>query len=96
MRNDGFAEIVALRLVAGMRLEECHLFFCFRAFGDNALLQTFSHGDYRTNDRGVVRVCGDVAHEGLVDLQGIDRKLFQVAQTGISSAEVIHREAHPD
>ena len=94
MRNDGFAEIVALRLVAGMRLEECYLSFCFRAFGDNALPQAFSHGDHRADDRGVVRVCGDVTYEGLVDLQGIDRKLFQVAQTGIPSAEVIYRKAY--
>ena len=96
MRNDGFAELVALCLVAAMCLKECYLSFCFRAFGDNALPQAFSHGDHRADDRAVVRVCGDVTYEGLVDLQGIDRKLFQVAQTGIPSAKVIYREAHPD
>src|SRR6202521_160938 len=96
MRNYGFAEIVALCLVAAMCLKECYLSFCFHAFGDNALPETLSHGDHRTNDCGVVRVCVDVTYEGLVDLQGIDRKLFQVAQTGIPSAEVIYREAHSD
>ena len=38
---------------------------------------------------------GDLTDERLVDFQGIDRKLSQIAQAGVSRAEVIDCHLHP-
>ena len=38
---------------------------------------------------------GDLADERLVDLEGIDGKLSQIAQAGVTRAEIIDRHLHP-
>ena len=94
--GDRSAEIEALCLVAAVCLKKSYLVFRFHALSDHTFLETFGHGDDRADDCRIVCIGGDVAHEGSVNLQGIDRKLFQVAQTGIPGTEIIHRETHPN
>ena len=49
------------------------------------------------DDGGVVGVVGDAVHEGLVDLQGVDRQQgTQLAQRGVAHAEVVDRKAHAE
>ena len=51
--------------------------------------QRYDRGDQR---RDVGRV-GDALHEGLVDLERVDRQLGQEAQRGIAGAEIVDRDA---
>jgi hypothetical protein len=57
-------------------------------------MQALPHADHRGDDTGVVRIRREIAHERLVDLQGVDRKALQIAQARIPGPEVIERELH--
>jgi hypothetical protein len=56
--------------------EKCVLLRRFHTLRDNVLIETFAYADHGTNDDGVIWVANHIAHERLVNLQGIDRKLF--------------------
>src|SRR5678815_1883424 len=86
------AEIVALALIAMLSQKKCALLRCFHALRDDAQLEAFAHVDYGADNGGIVRAAGNSAHERLVDLQGINRKLPQIAEAGIARAKVIDRE----
>ena len=49
--------------------------------------------DDGADDGLVFRVIGDIAHEGLVDLQFVDLESLEVTQRGIAGAEVVYRHA---
>ena len=51
-----------------------------------------SHGDDRRDDRQVVGVAGNVAHERLVDLELVDRESLEVRKRRIARAEIVERE----
>ena len=66
------------------------------------ILDTFGHYlqpevvpeiDRGANDRGAVPVRRHVQDEGLVDLDLLHRKAFQVGQRGVAGAKVIDRDA---
>ena len=40
-------------------------------------------------DLGVVAIGQDIVHETLVDLERVDRHAFQLAQVGMSGAEIV-------
>ena len=86
------AEIVALAFIAMLSQKKCTLPRCFHALRDDAQLEAFAHVDNGADNGGIVRAAGNPAHERLVDLQGINRKLPQIAEAGIARAEVIDRE----
>src|SRR5580692_5532312 len=85
----GIAEQASLGIVAAMLAQEFQLLARFHAFRDHLEIETLSHVDDGADDRGVVRVHGDIADERLVDLQGTDRKLLQCRQRGIPRAEIV-------
>src|SRR5512143_2979499 len=72
----GVTEQMALCIVAAVLAEEIELRFGFHAFRDHLELQAVRHLNDRVDDRGIVAVDGHVAHERLVDLQRVDRKLL--------------------
>src|SRR6185503_9226026 len=46
-------------------------------------------------DRGVVRHTHEVAHESAVDLEGVYRKVLEVAQGRVAGAEIVDGEVDP-
>ena len=78
-----------------VRLKECQLFMCFHALGNDPQVQTSAHADHRGHDGRLVRSGGDLTDERLVDLEGIDREPPQIAQAGVTRAEIIDRQLHP-
>src|SRR5580700_10684259 len=85
----GRLKVISLGLVAFMSLEECQFIFGFHAFRDHPQVQGATHTDDRRHDGGVVRSRSDLANEGLVDLQGIDRKLSKITEAGIAGTEIV-------
>ena len=79
-----------------VREQERRLLGRFDAFGDDVAAQALAHADHRAHDGGVVRVCGDLVQERLVDFEHVDRKMAQVTETRVTGAEVVDRQAHAD
>src|SRR5271168_3037070 len=72
-----------------MGFEEYHLFERFHAFSNDSKFEAAAHADNGTDDRSVVRSGRDLTYERLVDLECVDWKFPEIAETGISSAEII-------
>jgi hypothetical protein len=75
------------------------LLFRLDAFDDHLKLQVVGEADDGGDDCGVVPVGGDVANEGAVYLQGVERETLEVAQGGVadpkSSTESLRPVSHP-
>ena len=78
--RDGPAEQVALYLVALARAQECQLLHRFHPLGDDLEAEALGHVDDGDDDGLVVDVMGQVLHEGLVNLELVDLKAFQVGE----------------
>jgi hypothetical protein len=76
--GQGVAEKIALAFVALLGPEECELLVRFHAFGNDPIVEVLAHPDHGADDGGVVRIGGDIAHEGLIDLDRVDRESLQV------------------
>ncbi|MNM31227.1 hypothetical protein D3C81_417990 [compost metagenome] len=61
----------------------------FHAFGDHLQLHAVRHADDGQHNGRVVRIAGDFAHEGDIDLQLVDGEALQVGQAGIAGAEIV-------
>lgn len=92
--EDGTAEIISLRFVTLVGLQKSQLFLCLHPFGNDSQPQASAHADDRGHDCRLVGSGGDLADERLVDLERIDRELSQIAQAGVSRAEVIDRQLY--
>ncbi len=66
----------------------------FHALGDDGELHAVAEGDDGAHDGGVVRVVGQAADEGLVDLQEVQGQALEVAEGRIAGAEVINRQLY--
>ena len=89
----GRAEQEALQLVAAPLAQELRLLQCLDAFGNHAELQALSHREDRGRERRVVRIGGDVADEGAVDLDALDREAAQGRKRGVSGSEVVESQS---
>ncbi len=78
--GERFTEEKTLHFGALERLEEPCLIFGFDTFGDDVQPEALRHGDYCRGDCRVVGIDGDVAHEGLVDLEGVDGEFLDVGE----------------
>src|SRR5450759_5195180 len=85
----GMTEIDTLSFVTLPGLKKSELLFCLHALGNHPMFETSSHVDHCTDNRGIVGIEKEIVHERLVDLQGVDRELRQVAQARVAGAEVI-------
>src|ERR1700688_2636221 len=95
-RRHRAAEIVALALGTAILLQHCKLLSRFHSFGHDPHMQIVPHTNHGSDNTGVVLIGRKVTHEGPIDLQSVDRKALQRAQTRIPSAEVIQRKQHTD
>src|SRR2546428_603264 len=62
------------------------------AFGNHFETEVVRHRDQRPHNGGVAGVVGDLGHEAAVDLDPRQRKACEIAQRGITGAEVIERQ----
>src|SRR5580658_10041483 len=74
------AERASLSIVAAVVAQELQLTPRLDALGDDFHPEAASHLDDGAHDGGIAGIVGRIAHEGLVDLQGADRKLLQGRQ----------------
>lgn len=92
---DRRAEKIALGLLASVRLEKRGLPCMLDTFIYDTLVQAPAHaGDGADEGAAAFGLRIDRPDKGLVDLEYIDRKLIQVAQAGVTNAEVIHSDLH--
>lgn len=63
-----------MTLVAVLIQEKCILLWRFHTLRNDELLEAFTHVDHGADNDGIVRVAGYMAHERLVNLQGIDMR----------------------
>ncbi len=88
-RSQGAAEVVTLSFDAGMGLQEGELLSRFNTLSHHPLFETLADRNNGGDDNGFLGSAADVVDERLVDLERIDRKTPQIAQTGIAGAKVI-------
>src|SRR5690625_3644029 len=90
----GFGEIEALQLDAACRLHMEELSLGFYALGGGYDAKPVSEVDDQLDDLGAFPIFGDVIDEGFVDLDLVERETEQIAERGISGAEIIHCDPH--
>ena len=93
--DHGPAEVVSLRFITFVVPQKRELFPGLHPLRYHPEAETLGHPDHRGHDAGVAVGRGDLTDEGLVDLEGIDRKLAEIAQAGIAGAEVVDRDLDP-
>src|SRR5215470_16561017 len=87
-------ENVALHLVTGVIAQESFLVRALDAFGDDRQVQALAHGDDRLSDGLVLAVLDEVANEGAVHLQGVDREALDLCERGVADSEVVDGDPH--
>jgi len=92
--RDWAAEFVPLRLVALLSQEKLQLLRRLNSLSNDPQVKASGHGDNRAYDRVSVGRVGNLANEGLINFEGIERKLSKIAQAGVARAEVVHRDTH--
>src|SRR6266849_997740 len=89
---DRFAEHVALRVFAAELVELDRIGIGFGALGDHIHAQIVGERDDRAQDHRPLALAGG-AHEGLIDLERVEREALQVGERGMSGAEIVERQA---
>src|ERR1700722_13003935 len=51
-----------------------------------------AHADHRSDDSGMVRICGDTVDEGPIYFQRVNRVSLEMVQARVSGTEVIESE----
>src|SRR6202043_1331549 len=92
----GPADEIALYRVAALIGEEAQLLLGFDALGDDRHLEAVAEADHRANDRRRLRIAPEIDDESAVDLDLVEWKRLQIAQRGISAAEIVHGNAHAE
>mmetsp|Transcript_20721 Transcript_20721/g.38883 ORF Transcript_20721/g.38883 Transcript_20721/m.38883 type:complete len:265 (-) Transcript_20721:52-846(-) len=87
------AEQIALHRLATLAAQEVELARGLDPLGQGLQAQRLGHADDGIDDGAVLGVLGQVAHEGLVDLELADAELLQMAERRIAGAEVIDGQA---
>src|SRR5438105_4596912 len=82
-------QVVSLRKIAAQRKQPTTRHLVLQAFGDDVQTEVVRQVDDRADDNRMVVVRQQVADERTVDLQLIHRQLLQVAERGITCAEVV-------
>ena len=78
------AEKVPLCLAATEFLDQLELRSVLNSFGHQALVEPSAERDDSLGDHSATTVDGDIAHEGLVDLDRVEQQAPQIAQRRIA------------
>ena len=87
------ANQVALDLCTPLRHKECLLRRRLDALGNDRQFQRTPEADDRMHDRSRLRIGLQLHHEGLVDLDLVEREGLQIAEARITRAEIVHGDA---
>ena len=90
------AEKEALKFIAAFGGEARELGLGLHAFGGSRYPQAAAQSDHGPNDRNAVFLPRQVADEGLIDLDLVERETAQIAERRIAGAEIIHRDLDPE
>src|SRR5947209_18055441 len=71
-------EVIALDLVYAVSGEQLELLLRFHAFGHDLEFEAVREADDGERNHRVLRIARDVANEGMVDLERVDRETLQV------------------
>ena len=85
------AEIPALSVLHAVAMQPFELPFSFNAFCDHRQLKRFGHFD----DVGSHVLILQRVHKGFINLQGIDIKILQIAQAGVTRTKIINVDGMP-
>ena len=96
IRRQGFAEIIALDVIA----VECHdaveLFFGFNAFNDDFEAEAMDDGDHRADDHLLLLTHVYIANQRPIEFHDVEGQVFHVAKRRIACAKVIESQFDPD
>src|SRR5579884_3496632 len=87
------AEEMTLTLVTSLRPRKNRLFFGLDALGHDDLVETCAETGHGGDDRTRLAFLAEIADEGLIDLDLVERKLSQVIERRVTRAEVVQRDA---
>ena len=81
-----------MRVFAAQLIELDRVRIGLGAFGDHVHAEVVGERDDRFQDHRAGAAAGG-ADEGLVDLDGVERKALQIGQRGMAGAEIVQRQA---
>ena len=87
----GPGEQIALALGAAFAVEELPLRFGLDAFGQHGHAEARAQRQHGADDRRGGRILRQPFHEGLVELDLVERKRVQRRQRRVAGAEIVHR-----
>src|SRR5205085_9123043 len=90
------AEVVALPFDTTQRSQLLRLLLGLDAFGGRLHPQAGAEADDRLHDRQAVLTLRKVADERLVDLDLVEREAAEIAERGVSGAEIVHGDMHAE
>src|SRR5271163_1526801 len=96
LQRGGAAEQVALRLVAAFAIENGKLALGLDAFGQNGDAEALAQRHHRPDDRLGRRTRLDLAHEGSIELDLVERKSPKRFERGVARSKIIERNRHPE
>src|SRR5690606_11807463 len=84
-----------LAVVASLLPQERHMGSRFHTLGDDLKPERARHRDGGAHNGSVPRVAVDSLDEGLVNLQAINREIFEVGQRTVAGAKIVDRQPNP-
>src|SRR5688572_16026671 len=84
-----------LHLGAALRSNRLELSSCFDAFGGCLHTQPVGQRSYGTHNVESTRALRDVLDERTINLDLVEREALQIAERGVSGAEVVHHDSYP-
>src|ERR1700737_574243 len=90
------AEQEALHLVATFGAQPVELVHGFDAFRRGRDVEAAAKAGDRPHDRNAIGTIRQILHERAIDLDLVERKAPEIAEAGISGAEIIHGNADPE
>src|SRR3954453_3064724 len=81
---------IALHLVTALILKERQVGLSLNPLRDHAQAEGVPHRNDCGCNRGIIRLNGDLSDEGAVDLQGVQRKMLEIAERRVAGTEVVH------
>src|ERR1700731_1747398 len=95
-RGPSRAEQEALHLVAAFRAQPIELIHGFHPFGVRGDVETPAKPGDRPYDSNPIGSLRKILHKRAVDLDLVERKASEIAEAGISGAEIVHRNTYAE
>src|SRR5580704_10872131 len=90
------AEQIALHLDAAFGAQDLELLLGLDALGGGDHAETRAEPRHRADDGDAIVFLAELADEGAVDLDLVEREAAQIAERRIAGAEIVHADAHAE